>query len=365
VVRPHAVAEAPALLQLRRAAAHSRSSGGGKRQQVSVASFLESKAQILESSSLAQVVAALRGSAGNATEETGSTDHFVHVRGIIKDLIAQLEAEALAEADSKSFCDKEMAAAVAKRDEQKAEVESLKAKLEATQADIQQLGTSISQLSVEIADLYKALKEMAAIRQEEQQTNNNTIVDADAGAQAVGQAIALLKGFYEKPAFLQKGAIAYHPTGGDRSGNTVADLAPETFSGEYEGKLAESKGIIGVLELIQGGLERTSSSTAALEEQQEGDYQKQKKLNEDDIGAKKKDKTDAETSKGLLETELFGLEDSVRDAEKLHEGAIEELEKLRPMCIDSSMSYAERRRKRQEEIEALREAMKILQDWQS
>merc|ERR1719235_2884802 len=44
-------------------------------------------------------------------------DHFVKVRGMIKDLIAKLEADASAEADQKAWCDSEMEKSTSKRDE--------------------------------------------------------------------------------------------------------------------------------------------------------------------------------------------------------------------------------------------------------
>merc|ERR1719446_302244 len=45
-----------------------------------------------------------------------SADHFVKVRGLIKDLIKRLEDDAAAEADQKSYCDKNMKEALANRD---------------------------------------------------------------------------------------------------------------------------------------------------------------------------------------------------------------------------------------------------------
>merc|ERR1719335_610454 len=44
-------------------------------------------------------------------------DHFVKVRGMIKDLIAKLKADAAAEADQKAWCDEEMEKATSQRDE--------------------------------------------------------------------------------------------------------------------------------------------------------------------------------------------------------------------------------------------------------
>mmetsp|Transcript_137578 Transcript_137578/g.343313 ORF Transcript_137578/g.343313 Transcript_137578/m.343313 type:complete len:718 (+) Transcript_137578:69-2222(+) len=360
-VQPHTVAKAAVLLQLRRVV-----DGTVRRRPSSLVSFLESRAQVLGSDALAQVVASLQQERlAKDPEELGGTDHFTRVRGIIKDLITQLEDEAASEATSKTFCDTEMAAAVSGRDAQKAELESLAASLEGNHVEVEQLEAAIEQLNKDIADLYKALKEMADVRQEEQKANNNTIIDSDAGAQAVRQAIVVLKNFYDQPAdLLQKGRVAYHPSGGDRDGNTVADLAPETFSGEYGGKITESKGVIGLLEIIQSDFERTSSTTATLEADQEEEYQRQKGATDEDIEQKEDQRSTAETNIETLENEIIGWEDEERDAQHLYEAALEKLEELKQDCVDSSESYAERRKKRQAEIEALREAMKILDEWQ-
>merc|ERR1719181_873926 len=61
-------------------------------------------------------------------------DHFVKVRGLIKDFIAKLEADAEAEADTKSFCDKEMSKAIATRDAEQAKIETYAADISRTEA---------------------------------------------------------------------------------------------------------------------------------------------------------------------------------------------------------------------------------------
>merc|ERR1719181_2502708 len=61
-------------------------------------------------------------------------DHFVKVRGLIKDFIAKLEADAEAEAETKSFCDKEMSKAIATRDAEQAKIETYAADISRTEA---------------------------------------------------------------------------------------------------------------------------------------------------------------------------------------------------------------------------------------
>merc|ERR1711937_923365 len=62
-------------------------------------------------------------------------DHFVKVRGMIKDLVEKLKADAAAEQDQKAWCDSEMEKATSSRDENQGGRENdlaNKAKAEAT-----------------------------------------------------------------------------------------------------------------------------------------------------------------------------------------------------------------------------------------
>merc|ERR1719265_2791165 len=175
-------------------------------------------------------------------------DHFVKVRGLIKDLIARLEAEAEAEASQKAWCDEEMAAATEKRDENQAKIEKGNAAITDGEAKVEKLAEDIKVLVEEVAELYKALNEATQLREDEHADNTMTISDANAGLEAVTAAIKVLRDFYDNPSgeFMQ-----YEPfraAGADASGKTVKDLAPETFEGDYRGKQQESEGIFGLLE---------------------------------------------------------------------------------------------------------------------
>merc|ERR1719213_1411189 len=68
-------------------------------------SYIKEEAKKLKSDNLAALAIRMK------------EDHFVKVRGMIKDLIAKLEADASAEADQKAWCDEEMEKSTSKRDE--------------------------------------------------------------------------------------------------------------------------------------------------------------------------------------------------------------------------------------------------------
>merc|ERR1719298_261741 len=86
-------------------------------------------------------------------------DHFVKVRGMIKDMIAKLEADASAEADQKAWCDTEMEEATTQRDDNIGAMEGDLASKTSAESKIAKLKEEIATLMAEIAELTKALNE--------------------------------------------------------------------------------------------------------------------------------------------------------------------------------------------------------------
>jgi len=197
-----------------------------------------------------------------------SADHFVKVRGLIKDLIQRLEANALAEAGTKSFCDENMAEATARRDKANAEIEVAVATISKLTNEKAQLESDIQDLKQAIADNLKALNEATELRESEKEENTATIETAAEGQAAVELALSILNQFYEN-AFIQTG---YVPPNSDREGLTVADRAPEVFSGDYHGNQDASKGIIGLLDVILSDFVRTKTTTEQEEKNCSGSF---------------------------------------------------------------------------------------------
>merc|ERR1719420_2391899 len=146
-------------------------------------------------------------------------DHFVKVRGMIKDLVAKLEADAAAEADQKAWCDEEMEKATSSRDENIGAMEGDLASKTSAESKIARLEEEIQELLAEIAELNKALNEATQLRNKENAENTKTLADANAGLAGVTKAMKILKDFYDN-AFIQTGE-KYKPPKGDASGNTV------------------------------------------------------------------------------------------------------------------------------------------------
>merc|ERR1719395_111528 len=106
----------------------------------------------------------LRSDALSALMIQMKEDHFVKVRGMIKDMIAKLEADAAAEGDQKAWCDSEMEKATSKRDENIGAMEGDLAEKTSAEAKIAKLNEEIQALLNEISELNKSLNEATQLR---------------------------------------------------------------------------------------------------------------------------------------------------------------------------------------------------------
>merc|ERR1719498_771793 len=297
-----------------------------------------------------------------AMRVTVAKDHFVKVRGLIKDLIAKLKADAKAEATQKGTCDTGMAKAIDKRDKANAKIELNNAKLTKNTARKNDLEDEINTLNAEIAELKKGLNEATELRNDEKADNANTMKMSKEGADSVKLALGILKGFYEGK-FMQTGK--YVPPNSDRDGNTVGDLAPEVFDSTYHGAQAESKGIVGILEVILSDFERTNKKTKSDERDAAADFRGLEKDTNGDVRKKQKRIKAAQGELSTAKSNILDAQGDIKDAKELLDDALGSLEKLEAMCVKGEETWEERKKAREAEIEALKEALAIFEDWKN
>jgi len=276
------------------------------------------------------------------------SDPFAKVKTLIQNLIERLLNEATAEATKQGFCNTELGKAENDRDARFSQVTKLMAELGALESKKEELEMGIEELEEAIPKAWKTLNETAELRKEEKEENLKIISDAGEGKESVGEAITILKEFYAK-AGKAKLFLQASPVDEDTDG--------PGFKGSYRGSKEASTGIIGLLEVIKSDFDRTARKTLQAEKNAQAEFVEFDRTSRADIKSKE---TQLEIDKEELKSTKSAIDRTVEDMEtnqKLLDGALKTIEDLKPMCIDSGMSYKERAAKRDEEIEALKKAL--------
>merc|ERR550537_1710835 len=282
-----------------------------------------------------------------------SADPFVKVKKLISDLIQRLVQEAADEATKKGWCDTEMGKATKTRDQNFDKTVQLNANLMSLEAQKVSLEEEISDLTVEIADLNDALTKTTKLRADEKAENEDTISKAEAGLAATKDAYEVLEEFYKKAAkakaelvqirkvsLLQEGAKA----------SPIDEDAPDSgMGGAYKGNQQKAGGILAMLDVIISDFERTIKVTTETEKQSLREFVGFERTTKTSIGSKESQKTNDEATLKATENQIVEDMSSLEKHQKMLDDTLKELEDLKPACVDTGMSYADRVEKRKDE----------------
>jgi hypothetical protein len=278
-----------------------------------------------------------------------AADPFVKIKKLIQELIERLLQEAADEANHKGWCDKEFGKAKQSRAMKAEAVKSLNEALAKSEALRDKLTEEIAILTKEIEELESALEKTTKERNDESAENAATVSEAQEGQAAVEQAIGVLEKFYKTAAK----AEVFVQT----SSKQVPDMPDAGFSGANKGSQSASTGILGMLDVIKSDFVRTIKETEKAEKAAAKEFMEFETTTKVSLGTKKVSKSAKEGE--LTETEASIDEDntSLTEEQSLLDKAVQEIIELQPACVDTGMSYEERVAKREQEIEALKEAL--------
>jgi len=289
--------------------------------------FIRDLARKEKSTALAQL--ASRMSSAMKLGTAAGEDPFSKVKGLIVDMISTLENEGEEEASQKAYCDKEMSAATAKKEELTAENDKLSTKIAQSQSSSAKLKGEVATLQDELASMAKAKADADSIRSEEKAAYEKNSAEMEMGIEGVKKALKVLKEYYAKDA-------SHGSAGGAGSG------------------------IIGLLEVCESDFTKGLTEMTAAEQSAASEFEQYSKQDEIDRTAKTQDvKYKSKDAAGLDKsvTELSGDLASVTDElSAVNSG----LDKLKEMCVAKAEPYAERKARREAEIAGLKEAQEIL-----
>lgn len=271
---------------------------------------------------------------------SANADPFGKVRGMIQDMITKLEEQARAEADHEAMCREELAVNEKKKAKKIAALDKYNTRLDKATASIGQMKDEIVTLKQELKDLHAAVTEATRLRNEEHADNTKTIEDNKLSAAAVADAIKILREFY----------------GGEEAFLQAKVPAPEFQAAKSDA----THSIIGILETAESDFTKTFMETESAEEEASAAY--------------KKFKQEAEVTKAKKEAMIVGKsseidslgvqqnqnKDDIANTEKELEAVVATLATLHKECDNKSMSFEERKSRREAEIAGLQEALEIL-----
>jgi hypothetical protein len=291
-------------------------------------------------------------------------DPFKKVKKIIEELITRLMAQATAEAEHKGWCDTELATNEHTRTSKSHEIEMLSAEIDSLVASAAQDRKDLARLTQEVQEIEAAVAEATDMRNAEQKHSNTVIEEATAAQAAVADAIKLLKDFYAAAAANATAGAALlqdSQTGAGTLSRRQLQEPPAIFGDEaYAGQQDATTGVIGMLEVIQADFARLESETQFSEQNAATEYDR---FMEDSAVSKTekdttiKHKTQDEQDKVAATSEKHS---SLSSAQEMLSNAQATFERLKPVCLEEGQTYDERKTRREDEIAALKEALRIL-----
>jgi len=267
---------------------------------------------------------------------SAAADPFGKVRDMIEDMIAKLQHEAAEEATQKAFCDEETGKSEKSKAEKMGKLEKTNARVEQAEAGIAKLSEQITTLSTELAEIDSAVKAATTLRQQENSAFRVAEKDFSESQDACAQAIEVLREYYE-------GAGAALVQVGSKSSR-------------------DGSGIIGLLEVAESDFAKLLSDARTSEDAAASDFKKMTQEN-------KLSKATKEAERKGKESEVKSLQTALSNGNEDKEGITTELDavlaylaELKPQCETKAPSYAEKKAKREAEIDGLKNALEILSD---
>merc|ERR1712156_486607 len=277
-------------------------------------------------------------------------DPFAKVKGLIEDMITQLEEEAAAEAQEKAYCDEQLAKTKAKKEELDDDLSKLTVKIDQATSKSAKLKEEVQELESELAALTKLQAEMDKIRQDTHAEYMKAKEELELGLKGVRMALGKLREYYGGAAFLQDAS---------QLAALMQQPAPPPAHKKSSGA---GQGIINILEVCESDFADNLAKENTEESDAQAEYDKTtqenkvaKTLKEQDV----KFKTQEIKALGKALTELSADKES---AESEHAAVMEYYEKIKERCIAKPETYEERKRRREAEIKGLQEALSILEN---
>jgi len=290
-----------------------------------------------------------------AVEGFGSkvSDPFAKIKGLIQDMIAKLEKEAAEEATEKAYCDEEMSKTTAKKEELEADLSKLTTQIDQAVSRSTELKEEVSALQAELAAMAKEQADYDKVRQEDHAVYLEQKADLELALGGMRKALDVLREYYAK------GSAALLQQDDAKFGAFMQQPAPPQSHGASSGA---GGSIIDILEVCESDTADNLAKVETEESDEVAEYEKATQEFKVSKATKDQDvkyKTQEFTALDKTVTDLSGDKETV----STELAAVNEYDaKLKDRCVAKPETYADRKARRDAEINGLKEALTTLEN---
>merc|ERR1719160_1951133 len=137
-------------------------------------------------------------------------------------------------------------------------------------------------------------------------------------------------------------------------------MAAEASLDPYKGQQSGSGGVMGMLEVILSDFARLETETSQAEDSAATQYENFMNESNEDVAVKETEIEHKSDKKDTCSEDIRELKKNLELTQSELDKALEYYEKLKAECVDTQLSYEERVKMREEEIQSLQEALKVL-----
>mmetsp|Transcript_87559 Transcript_87559/g.231732 ORF Transcript_87559/g.231732 Transcript_87559/m.231732 type:complete len:712 (-) Transcript_87559:136-2271(-) len=280
-------------------------------------------------------------------------DPFAKIKGMIEDMIAKLELEAASAAEEKAYCDDELAKTKEKKSELEEDLDKLSAKIDKAMAKSTGLKGDVKNLQAELAEVAKLQAQVDGVRRSENAIFNEEKAELDKALEGVRRALTVLRQYFgkgEADSLLQS------------SGSSLLDIMrqpkpPMSFSKSS----GAGAGIIGILEVCESDFAKELSKITTEEEDSQSNYEETTQENRKDTEMKIQEVRYKVRAFKALDKNIADMAEDKDTLTAQQSAVLEYWSKITDRCGATPEPFEERRKRREQEIAGLKEALSVLE----
>jgi len=282
-----------------------------------------------------------------------STSHFTKVVQAIDKMVAMLKREETDDLDTKETCEKDRANDSRKAAAASRAIDDMTDDMAAIETEAQEASAQIKELQVQVKALDEQLAEATKVRDAEVSEYKASKKDDEQAVTILQQAKQVLAEFYKK----NKLMLTQQPV---VKAGEAPPPPPATWDAPYGGRTAEAKGILEILAIIIGDVEKDMATAKKSEDEAQSVYDKTVKTLSDDKSNLANQILTLTGTKGTKLEDIATIKANKASKKGELKAVMRKLKDSEPSCLFFTVNYAVRTKNRHIEIDALLKAKAIL-----